>query len=210
MIFNFPPAKIFMGDCGSNLLGLLLGAVIIEGALKTNALIALVGPLVVLLVPFLDTGFVVAKRLKYKRRPWKGDSNHFHHRLHRKKWKQRQTVLFLYAWTLLMAGIAVALRFIPYSERSGELIPGWAAVMGALLAVAVGASLWAIYVLEILKFLHSAVRDAAGRPRHVRARHRRAGRPRDRDRRVSVDRLVIRGLPVLAGKCEALVPFPST
>ena len=81
-----------MGDCGSNLLGLLLGAVIIEGSLKTNALIALVGPLVVLLVPFLDTGFVVAKRLKYKRVPWKGDSNHFHHRLHRKKWKQRQTV----------------------------------------------------------------------------------------------------------------------
>ena len=56
-----------MGDCGSNLLGLLLGAVIIEGTLKTNALIALVGPLVVLAVPFLDTGFVVAKRLKYRR-----------------------------------------------------------------------------------------------------------------------------------------------
>ena len=50
-----------MGDCGSNLLGLLLGAVIIEGTLKTNALIALVGPLVVLAVPLLDTGFVVAQ-----------------------------------------------------------------------------------------------------------------------------------------------------
>ena len=48
LIFNFHPAKVFMGDCGSNLLGLLLGAVIIEGTLKTNALIALVGPLVVL------------------------------------------------------------------------------------------------------------------------------------------------------------------
>ena len=56
-----------MGDCGSNLLGLLLGAVIVEGTLKTNALIALVGPLVVLAVPFLDTGFVVAKRIKYRR-----------------------------------------------------------------------------------------------------------------------------------------------
>ena len=152
LLFNFHPAKVFMGDCGSNLLGLLLGAVIIEGTLKTNALIALVGPLVVLLVPFLDTGFVVAKRLKYRRVPWKGDSNHFHHRLHRKKWKQRQTVLFLYAWTLMMAAIAVALRFIPYSERSGDAQPGWAVLMGALLVVGVGASVWAIYVLEILKF----------------------------------------------------------
>ena len=109
-----------MGDCGSNLLGLLLGAAIIEGSLKTNALIALVGPLVVLLVPFLDTGFVVAKRLKYKRVPWKGDSNHFHHRLHRKSGSSARPWLFLYAWTLMMAGIAVALRFIPYSERSGD------------------------------------------------------------------------------------------
>ena len=67
LIFNFHPASVFMGDCGSNLLGLLLGAVIIEGTLKTNALIALVGPLVVLAVPFLDTGFVVAKRIKYRR-----------------------------------------------------------------------------------------------------------------------------------------------
>ncbi len=152
LIFNFNPAKVFMGDCGSNLLGLLLGAVIIEGTLKTNALIALVGPLVVLLVPFLDTGFVVAKRLKYRRAPWRGDSNHFHHRFYRMGWKQRSTVLFLYAWTLMMAGLAVALRFIPYSERSGDLNAGWAAVMGVLLALGVGASLWAIYVLEILKF----------------------------------------------------------
>src|SRR5919206_482659 len=67
LVHNFHPASVFMGDCGSNLLGYLLGAVIVEGSLKTNALIALVGPLVVLAVPFLDTGFVVAKRLKYER-----------------------------------------------------------------------------------------------------------------------------------------------
>ena len=80
-----------MGDCGSNLLGLLLGAVIIEGTLKTNALIALVGPLVVLAVPFLDTGFVVAKRIKYRRPIYRGDSNHFHHRFHRIGCSQRRS-----------------------------------------------------------------------------------------------------------------------
>src|SRR3954468_3426624 len=83
LIFNFHPASVFMGDCGSNLLGLLLGAVIVEGTLKTNALIALVGPLVILAVPFLDTGFVLAKRIKYRRPIYRGDSNHFHHRFYR-------------------------------------------------------------------------------------------------------------------------------
>ena len=151
LLFNFNPASIFMGDCGSNLLGLLLGAVIIEGSLKTNALIALVGPLVVLAVPFLDTGFVVAKRLKYRRVPWRGDSNHFHHRFHRIGFSQRRAVLYLYAWTLIMAGDAVALRFIPYSERSGHLNAGWATLMGALLLLGVAASVYLVYVLEILK-----------------------------------------------------------
>jgi UDP-GlcNAc:undecaprenyl-phosphate GlcNAc-1-phosphate transferase len=152
LIFNFNPASVFMGDCGSNLLGLLLGAVIIEGSLKTNALIALVGPLVVLAVPFLDTGFVVAKRIKYRRPIYRGDSNHFHHRFHRIGFSQRRTVLYLYAWTLITAGDAVALRFIPYSERSGDLNPGWAVLMAALLLLGVVASLYLIYILEILKF----------------------------------------------------------
>ena len=81
LIHNFHPASIYMGDSGSNLLGLLLGCIAVQGSLKTNALIALVGPLVILAVPFLDTGFVVAKRLKYRRKPWEADAEHFHHRL---------------------------------------------------------------------------------------------------------------------------------
>jgi UDP-GlcNAc:undecaprenyl-phosphate GlcNAc-1-phosphate transferase len=152
LIYNFNPASIFMGDCGSNLLGLLLGAVIVEGTLKTNALIALVGPLVVLAVPFLDTSFVVAKRIKYRRPVYRGDSNHFHHRFHRIGFSQRRTVLYLYGWTMIMAGDAVALRFIPYSQSSGHLNLGWAALMAGLLLIGVGASLYLVYVLEILKF----------------------------------------------------------
>jgi len=151
LLHNFHPASVFMGDCGANLLGLLLGAVIVEGSLKTNALIALIGPLVVLAVPFLDTGFVVAKRLKYRRPVYRGDSNHFHHRFHRIGFSQRRTVLYLYAWTLIMAGNAVALRFVPYSESSGHLNAGWAVLMGALLLLGVATSFYLVYVLEIVK-----------------------------------------------------------
>jgi UDP-GlcNAc:undecaprenyl-phosphate GlcNAc-1-phosphate transferase len=152
LVHNFHPASVFMGDCGSNLLGFLLGAVIVEGTLKTNALIALVGPLVVLAVPFLDTGFVLAKRIKYGRPVYKADRWHFHHRMANIGFSQRRTVLYLYAWMIAMGGLAVALRFIPYSDDRGHLHLGWAALMAALFAGVLAASVYLVYVLEILKF----------------------------------------------------------
>jgi UDP-GlcNAc:undecaprenyl-phosphate/decaprenyl-phosphate GlcNAc-1-phosphate transferase len=151
LVHNFHPASVFMGDCGSNLLGLLLGAIIVEGSLKTNALVALIVPLVVLAVPFLDTGFVMAKRIKYRRPVYQGDSNHFHHRFHRIGFSQRRTVLYLYAWTVTMAGLAVALRFIPYTDDGGDWDLGWSLVMAACFAVAFAASVYLVLVLEILK-----------------------------------------------------------
>jgi UDP-GlcNAc:undecaprenyl-phosphate GlcNAc-1-phosphate transferase len=152
LFWNFHPAAVFMGDSGSNLLGLLLGCIAVQGTLKTNALIALVGPLVILAVPFLDGGFVVAKRLKYRRRPWSADAEHFHHRLSRIGFSQRRAVLYLYGWTFALAGLAVALRFIPYSDHHGHLHAGWTIVVIALGLLAVAASVYLVYVLEILKF----------------------------------------------------------
>src|SRR5687768_861155 len=58
---GFPPASSFMGDTGSNLLGYLLATASVQGSLKTNAVVALLLPLVVLAVPILDTGFVDRK-----------------------------------------------------------------------------------------------------------------------------------------------------
>jgi UDP-GlcNAc:undecaprenyl-phosphate GlcNAc-1-phosphate transferase len=152
LVHNFHPASIFMGDSGSNLLGLMLGCIAVQGSLKTNALIALVGPLVILAVPFLDTGFVVAKRLKYRRKPWEADAEHFHHRLARIGFSQRRTVLYLYGWTIALAGMALALRFVPYSDDSGHLHAGWTLVMIVLGLLALAASVYLVYVLEIFKF----------------------------------------------------------
>jgi UDP-GlcNAc:undecaprenyl-phosphate GlcNAc-1-phosphate transferase len=151
LVHNFHPASVFMGDAGSNLLGLLLAGAIVEGSLKTNALVALIVPLVVLAVPFLDTGFVVAKRIKYRRPVYQGDSNHFHHRFHRIGFSQRRTVLYLYGWTATMAGLAVALRFIPYTDDRGRWNLGWTLVLGACFAITLAASVYLVLVLEILK-----------------------------------------------------------
>ncbi|HEY2771916.1 MAG TPA: MraY family glycosyltransferase [Solirubrobacteraceae bacterium] len=159
LFHNFNPASIFMGDSGSNLLGYLLGVVAVIGSLKTNVVVALIVPLVILAVPFLDTGFVIAKRLKYRRKPWSADANHFHHRMARIGFSQRKTVAYLYAWTALLAGVAVALRVVPYSDHQGHYRVGWLLLMIALGVVALAASVYLVYVLEILKFKGLRARD---------------------------------------------------
>jgi UDP-GlcNAc:undecaprenyl-phosphate GlcNAc-1-phosphate transferase len=159
LFHNFPPASSFMGDAGANLLGYLLGVVAVIGSVKTGAVVALMVPLIVLAVPFLDTGFVVAKRLKYRRKPWAADANHFHHRMARMGYSQRRTVAYLYGWTLMLAGVAVALRFVPYSNHHGVYHLGWILVMVAIVLVALAASVYLIYVLEILKFKNRRARE---------------------------------------------------
>jgi UDP-GlcNAc:undecaprenyl-phosphate GlcNAc-1-phosphate transferase len=152
LIHNFPPARSFMGDCGSNLLGLLMGCVTVEAAVKTEVVVSFALPLVLLAVPFLDTTFVVLKRLKYRRPIYEADTEHFHHRMARIGFSQRRTVAYLYAWTALLAGLALALRFVPYSDHHGHLRAGWSAVMVGLTLLVVAASVYLVYVLEILKF----------------------------------------------------------
>ena len=148
---GFPPASSFMGDTGSNLLGYLLGAVAVQGALKTNAVIALILPLVVLAVPILDTGFVIAKRIKYRQPIYRADRWHFHHRMANLGFSQRRTLAYLYGWTIVMAALALALRFVPYSDDHGNFDPGWTAVVIAFALAALAASVYLVIILEILK-----------------------------------------------------------
>jgi UDP-GlcNAc:undecaprenyl-phosphate GlcNAc-1-phosphate transferase len=152
LFWNFHPASVFMGDAGALLLGLLLGCVAVQGSVKTNAILALIFPLIVLTVPFLDTTFVVLKRMKYRRPVYSADRWHLHHRLSNIGFSQRRTVLYLYAWTLIQAGLALALRFVPYSDNGGKFSLGWTLVMIALGLIALAASVYLVYVLEIVKF----------------------------------------------------------
>ena len=149
---NFHPASIFMGDAGSNLLGLLLACVAIQGVLKTAAVVALYFPLLILAVPALDATFVVAKRIKYGRPVYAADRWHFHHRFANIGFSQRRTVLYLYGWTLSLAALALAMRFVPYSDDDGKLHPGWTLVIAAFALIAIAASVYLVIVLEILKF----------------------------------------------------------
>src|SRR2546421_5955822 len=148
---GFHPASIFLGDSGSNLLGYLLGAIVVQGALKTNALVGLAFPLLVLAVPILDSSFVIAKRIKYRRPVYQADRSHFHHRFANIGFSPRRTTLYLYGWTLTLAALALALRFVPYSDHHGHFDTKWVLVLVAFGLAALAASIYLVLVLEILK-----------------------------------------------------------
>jgi len=93
---NFNPARIFMGDSGSMLLGYLLGAAAVEGLLKSVTALSLAVPLLALAVPILDTGYAIVRRYRTGVSIFLPDRGHLHHRLLDRGLTQRQTVLVLY------------------------------------------------------------------------------------------------------------------
>ena len=153
---NYHPARIIMGDTGSLALGFVLACVAVQGVLKTAATVALVMPLLVLAVPILDTSFVVAKRLKYGRKPWAADHNHFYHRFMRIGYSQRRTAAYLHLWAALLSAWAILVRFVP-PRPGGEWDLRNSLIVGAVGIVVFATSVWMVYTLEILKARHLRV-----------------------------------------------------
>ena len=141
-------------------------------------------------MPALDATFVVAKRIKYGRPVYSADRWHFHHRFANIGFSQRRTVLYLYGWTLSLAALALAMRFVPYSEDDGTLNAGWALVIAAFGLVALAASVYLVLVLEILKFSRFREREIQRQvetgemPALTAERDRARGGARGRDGRV--------------------------
>jgi UDP-GlcNAc:undecaprenyl-phosphate/decaprenyl-phosphate GlcNAc-1-phosphate transferase len=154
---NFYPARIFMGDSGALLLGFLLATLAVEGLVKTAALATLVLPLLVLAIPIIDTSFVVAKRMKYRQPLYEADRTHLHHRFLNIGFSQARAVAYMYLWCALLAGAALATRFLPPRPR-GDWDVSNAIISGVLGLAAVAASLYIAYLLEIVKLANPRIR----------------------------------------------------
>jgi UDP-GlcNAc:undecaprenyl-phosphate GlcNAc-1-phosphate transferase len=161
---NFYPARIFMGDSGALLLGYTLAAISVQGLLKTAALATLLLPLLVLAVPVLDTSFVVAKRLRSGQPIYVADARHLHHRFMRLGYSQRRAVIYLWAWCAALAAAALATRFAP-PHHHGDWQPTNVAIDLVTGLLAIGFSLYVVYVLEIVKLanVRGRRRDAASK-----------------------------------------------
>ena len=130
---NLSPAKIFMGDSGSMLLGLLLSvsAITLTGQVDPNAisaeklgptLLPLLLPFAVLAIPFLDLVLALIRRVRAGKSPFAPDNLHLHHRLLSAGNSTGQTILILYLWTATIAFPVTVLAFAPW----------WIAVLTAL------------------------------------------------------------------------------
>jgi UDP-GlcNAc:undecaprenyl-phosphate GlcNAc-1-phosphate transferase len=154
---NFYPARIFMGDSGALMLGFTLASVSVQGLLKTAALATLVLPLLVLAIPLIDTSFVIAKRLRSREPIYRADARHLHHRFVRLGFSQRRAVVYLYAWCVTLALAALATRFVhPHAHGRWNVTNVLIDLGVALLALA--ASVYVVYVLEIVKLANPFIR----------------------------------------------------
>lgn len=126
--YNFHPAKIFMGDSGSMLLGLVLGAATIHGvgnvppALSPSssevflAYVPLFIPLAVIAIPILDAMLAIVRRARRRRNVFHADKEHLHHRLMDLGHGHRQAVIVMYIWSALAAGAGLAFTFLDRDE----------------------------------------------------------------------------------------------
>ena len=107
MPYNINPAKIFMGDVGSQFLGYVLSCVSIIGLFKFHAIITFLIPLLSLAVPLGDTIFAFFRRILHGQSPFHADRGHIHHKLIDMGMSQKQAVAVLYAISAVLGLIAV-------------------------------------------------------------------------------------------------------
>ena len=106
LVFNFPPAKIFMGDSGSQFLGFMIAIISLLG-FKNVTFNSLFVPIVILAIPIIDTLFAIIRRFLKGEPIGKADKEHFHHQLLKMKFSTRTTVLIIYLIDIAFAATSI-------------------------------------------------------------------------------------------------------
>lgn len=140
LFYNFPPASIYMGDCGSNFMGFMLGIIAILGVYTSRSTIpylAVISPLLILAVPLVDTVMVLLYRKRNGAPLFRGDKNHLTHRLVRMGYSGKTAVSILYLLSVILGTTALLL---PTLNR-----------MQALLAFINAAGVVAVFTIFIVR-----------------------------------------------------------
>ncbi len=120
LLYNFNPAKIFMGDSGSMFIGFILAVLSLKGASKHSTLVSVLVPIVAMGVPILDTTLAFVRRLLRNQPIFMADRQHIHHLLLSKGWNQRRVVMTLYGLSVFFTAIALFAMFL--KDREAFLI----------------------------------------------------------------------------------------
>lgn len=155
LVYNFHPARIFLGDAGSQCLGVILAAApLVEFPYKSATAVALLIPLTSLALPIYDTALAFARRFRGMRSIFRADKYHLHHRLLKMGLSHPQVVVFFYLVSLYLSGLAFV--FVLIQERYALILLGLLA-LGLMMA------------MQILRFIEWKILQLA-RARSQRAR----------------------------------------
>ena len=134
LVFNFPPASIFLGDAGSMLIGLVVGSLAIRSSVKGPTTVAIAASLAVMAVPMFDSSVAILRRWLTGRSIYQTDRGHLHHCLLHTGLSNRRMLLTV---AILCAGTAVAALVSVYLRNEWLALGGVAAVLGCLVAAKV-------------------------------------------------------------------------
>jgi UDP-GlcNAc:undecaprenyl-phosphate GlcNAc-1-phosphate transferase len=150
LVFNFAPARIFMGDSGSHLLGMLVGIITILGVAKVTVALALFVPVLALALPIGDTAFAIFRRRRQGVGFAHADARHLHHRLLALGLTPRETAITFYLATAILGCVGLAI----FGHR--KIL----AVALGLLLVALALLVWRIWRRGGFAFQQRAEADA--------------------------------------------------
>ena len=119
LVYNFHPAKIFLGNSGSMFIGYIIAVVSLLG-FKNVTITSLIIPILILAIPILDTFFAIVRRLLKKESPTKGDQNHLHHQLLRITSSQVKTVLIIYLIQILFSIASIV--YVLQNPKLGQIV----------------------------------------------------------------------------------------
>ena len=130
--FNFNPATIFLGDCGSLFIGFSLSALALAQTQKSPTLVAVSLPVVALGLPIMDTLLAVARRFISGKPLFSADREHIHHKLLEQGLTQRQVVIILYSVSAAFGLVALFMRY-----PGGRTIGAVMVIVGAIVVLGV-------------------------------------------------------------------------
>lgn len=159
LFYNFPPAKVYLGDSGSMLIGLIIGVLALRSGLKAPTTIALATPTALFAIPILDTAMAILRRRLTGRSVYTPDRGHLHHCLLRRGLSRRRTVVWIAS---LCACTAIAALASVYHRNELLALIGVLAVVGTLIVTRhFGHAESRLLTLRLAQFVRSLLRSSA-------------------------------------------------
>ena len=143
LTFNFPPAKVYLGDAGSMLIGFLLAAMAIRSTFKQSSLFAFMAPVALLAIPFIDTGAAIIRRRLTGRSVFSVDRGHLHHALLEKGYSPVASLV----WVALFCLITAAGGVMALLQQDSEIA---LAAIGLVVLMMAGARLFGFAELKLV------------------------------------------------------------